>query len=1233
MPDTFSFEDATSAEQQKFSFEDALPSVEDIKLSPYEQAKLKGADEGMFAGGPAAHEERMREAGDIYASIFRSPVSTQGEITPFDVMAGLGPLKAAMQNPATAPIAKVAAAPVEFAASQVSPGNVALVGLAGIPALAPFVKAGFAGMGLYGAGQAAARAQETQTPEDIANAIVAAGGAAALFGTGAIGERAKPPIIEAARTILPESAKAVEEISTAKGAEYASEISPPAEVHGPVSEPPEEGAGQVPVERGGEGIRTQAQEGIPSATPEQGRVLLEEPKPPAAIRTGGEPSVPPTPAAKIPQATIDRIKDIRTLVKDLADKGALTTSEAERYRALNQELNSLRYDVAKPLTLEKIGTEDQRQSTLPAELVLIARNDLFRSKPIYSAITDAAVGVFHGKDTAIDQIVKGNNPSISVNQLYDAFRATRDALRQKFGDTIKLYRAVGKQKEKPTTNWATTKEYAKQFGDKIISRDVPIDNVLAVNVGIGGKYHEMIVTEQKPSPVATGKAEPESARKSTEIPTQLPQWPWPNKSQWIVERLREITPQERANRSKFLGLKKPDGSWETAPSKIAEQAKKRFAEQAPKPEVPTPEEQAALQKELPGAAGQIGMGAATPGELQRSAQSPTAMKYRLIDQERQKRGLEPLAKPESVSDQATMNKAMAWLDKNPEHADILVQELLRRPRAIEDWENHILLLRKIDLREQYYRSAREAQQAYEDSKQFPERLADMQAANARTEEWNQKLSELEEASRKAGSQRGRALRALRVMANEDYSLAGLEVQRRTNQGWKPLTPEEAIRQRQQLESIADRWKKAADIIASTPEGTEKVTKAKFEQQKVRNEVNEMAGKDKRDRLNNYQRALSRTSETFNFLRALITSYDLSAVLRQGKFIALSHPLRAASSIGPMLEAWKSPEAQFRIMEKIHARPNAPLYDQSGLYIAKIGEGLSKAEEVYVSRLARKVPGVGASERSYTTFLNKLRADSFDAMANNLSREGTITLEEAKAISNFINAATGRGRYPGENVAGASGKSVQMAGELLSKVFFAPRFVASRFQIITGEPLYRGTARTRTLIAKEYARFLTGAAVVYTLGAMAGAEIESDPRSTDFGKMRFGNTRIDPMAGLIQNTVLLSRIVSGETKTQTGRIEPLTGKLKYGKRSLGDVMGTWLRSKLAPVPSMAITLRSGTNLAGQPVTAGEALAGGMAPISVQDIYAAMKENGIPAGLAFGILAIFGEGVQVYGNKAK
>lgn len=383
-------------------------------------------------------------------------------------------------------------------------------------------------------------------------------------------------------------------------------------------------------------------------------------------------------------------------------------------------------------------------------------------------------------------------------------------------------------------------------------------------------------------------------------------------------------------------------------------------------------------------------------------------------------------------------------------------------------------------------------------------------------------------------------------------------------------------------------------------------------------------KDNLARRNWLQKAGGAAMEAINLSRAIKTSFDLSAVLRQGGFIALGHPLRAAKSIPAMFKALTK-KGEFAVNQEILNRPNYRLYEQSKLYLAEHGQKLSQMEEAYMSRWAEKVPGVAASQRAYTTFLNKLRADSFDAMIEGLAKDGRKpTPEEAKAVANYINVATGRGNL--------GAKENALVG--LNTVFFAPRYVASRFQLLAGQPLYRGSAATRKMVAKEYGRFLAGIGTVYALGIAAGGSVETDPRSADFGKIRFGNTRLDPLAGLAQVTVLVARLATGETKTASGKIVPIRGdNVPYGGSNSADVIARFMRSKLSPVVGTSIDVLAGKDVVGQkvmPETMPERL---LIPLAFNDIYTAMKEEGVPAGSAFGILAIFGMGLQNYDPKRK
>jgi hypothetical protein len=373
------------------------------------------------------------------------------------------------------------------------------------------------------------------------------------------------------------------------------------------------------------------------------------------------------------------------------------------------------------------------------------------------------------------------------------------------------------------------------------------------------------------------------------------------------------------------------------------------------------------------------------------------------------------------------------------------------------------------------------------------------------------------------------------------------------------------------------------------------------------------------------------AELLNTARAIKTSADLSAVLRQGGFIAFAHPIRAAKSFPAMFKAFRSEAGQHAVNEQIMARKNYPLYNQSGLYLSEHGQKLSQMEEAYMARWAEKIPLVAGSQRAYVTFLNKLRADSFDAMANSLARSRELTPNEAKVISNFINVATGRGNF--------GMKDNALVG--LNTVFFAPRYVASRFQLLAGQPLwtrkgaYEGTGAARAQVAKEYARFLAGAAVVYGLAMMDGAQVENDPRSTDFGKLKYGNTRVDPMAGLLQNTVLLSKLTSGEKKTLRGKVVPLRGpKVPYAGETIPDTLMRFGRTKLSPAFGTGVNILAQKDLVGQPVTVKSELGNMLTPLAASDIYKALLDQGLDRGAALSILSIFGMGLQTYdANKSK
>lgn len=361
-------------------------------------------------------------------------------------------------------------------------------------------------------------------------------------------------------------------------------------------------------------------------------------------------------------------------------------------------------------------------------------------------------------------------------------------------------------------------------------------------------------------------------------------------------------------------------------------------------------------------------------------------------------------------------------------------------------------------------------------------------------------------------------------------------------------------------------------------------------------------------------------------RTVITSYDLSAVLRQGKFFVAGHPIRASKSIVPMLKAFKSELGQRAIENEIMARKNYRngMYRKAGLYLADSRGSLAMREEAFMATSrVEKVPGVAASQRAYNTFLNKFRADLFDYLSTSLTRTGEPTLVEAKAIANLINKGTGRGSF--------GAKERTYVG--LNTIFFSPRFVASRFQLIAGQPFaVKSSFRVRKMIAKEYIRSLAGVAAVLTLAEMAGDIASYDPTSSDFMKIKLGNTRIDLLAGLQQTLVLLARTKTGTKMSVSGREAVLRGDKKtYGAGNVWNNFVDFGRSKLAPGVSFFVDLGVGETVAGEKVTGPLLLERTLIPMSFQGLLDTWEDVGLTTGTGLLVLSLLGEGVKTYTDR--
>jgi len=229
--------------------------------------------------------------------------------------------------------------------------------------------------------------------------------------------------------------------------------------------------------------------------------------------------------------------------------------------------------------------------------------------------------------------------------------------------------------------------------------------------------------------------------------------------------------------------------------------------------------------------------------------------------------------------------------------------------------------------------------------------------------------------------------------------------------------------------------------------------------------------------------------------------------------------------------------------------------------------------------------------------------------------------------------------------------VNNASNFLASVIFSPRMLVANLQALLLQPLWKADPRARVMMAKEYARYVAGVVTLYALIAAAQDDddpaVELDPRSSDFLKIRFGDTRLDPLGGLIQMGVFLSRLAAGETK-RGDKIEPLrdefrlanlfrevprTDKVKFGKQDMIDVMARFARSKASPNAAAFADFFSGKNMIGQPVAPSDIAMRSFTPIAINDVVQSLEAKGFPEGVIFAALALAGVGTLHYNNQAK
>lgn len=410
----------------------------------------------------------------------------------------------------------------------------------------------------------------------------------------------------------------------------------------------------------------------------------------------------------------------------------------------------------------------------------------------------------------------------------------------------------------------------------------------------------------------------------------------------------------------------------------------------------------------------------------------------------------------------------------------------------------------------------------------------------------------------------------------------------------------------------------------------------------------------------------------NLPRATLASFDISFPLRQGLLYQFSHPTQAIPGYKYMMKALGSDEAAMAIDEEIRTRASFALRMKYGDYHAPLSmermitperwakmspeyrvqmcdaakishENAIKAwndipqpaqkelrklrsttggtvetwtrEEAYQTPLADVIPGIRQSQRAYISYGNRLRADVWDQWMRHWERIGyKPTDKDYMALASWNKIATGRGPLG----------SAEKWSPALNTLLFSVRFQSAR--LMTPVQILTATPAVRKLVIRDIVSSVAALSAIVSLAALhPDVSVETDRRSSDFGSIKVGNTRIDVFGGFKQWAVFIARL-TGEMKA--------SGSGKMYPTDYPSLFERLVRSKESPAFGFIHDLVKGETMMGEEVVGEGAEPGKQAmerlvPMAIQDVIDAVRDSGWTHGF-LAAPSFFGVGLNTYNS---
>lgn len=365
-------------------------------------------------------------------------------------------------------------------------------------------------------------------------------------------------------------------------------------------------------------------------------------------------------------------------------------------------------------------------------------------------------------------------------------------------------------------------------------------------------------------------------------------------------------------------------------------------------------------------------------------------------------------------------------------------------------------------------------------------------------------------------------------------------------------------------------------------------------------------------------------------KSLLASLDNSFFGRQGIKMMFTNPdiwgRNFLKSWGDIAKSLGGGDPTLLIKADIFSRPNA----LNGNYArTKTALGIA-TEEAFPSSLPTRIPILGrlfkASEQTYNGAALRMRADLMDRTLANAEKAGIdITdVAQAESLGKLVNSMTGRGGIG----------RLEVIGKELNAALFSIKFLKSNFDTLTAHQFdMKMTPYARKQAALNTLKIIGGMASTLAIAEQLWpGSVETDPRSSNFGKIKIGNTRFDITGGMGSMVVLASRLATGEVKSSvSGKITELN-KDTFGALTKGDILLQFAEGKTSPALKAVIDNMTGSNFKGETPTLKSTALGLVTPLPFIT-WQELQQPGAADPLIAMILSQLGIGVNTYSSTKK